>query len=114
MDWKALVMSISVIALSSNPKTKGIVPYVGPAIAATEDLIKKIPGESKADRNKRKLANAVALVKTSIKVNNELQAGTAHDVSEPVADHLIESAISVVVDSANLIHKSPLATSPEA
>jgi tRNA A37 threonylcarbamoyladenosine synthetase subunit TsaC/SUA5/YrdC len=106
MDWKSLVLMIATVALSANPKTRGLGPLVGPAITATEAMIKGKPGESKAEKNKRKLDNAVALVKTGISAGNELHAGTVGDIDPNISDKMLASIVSTVVDSANLIQRN--------
>ena len=103
MDWKALVIQVASIALATNPKTAKIAPYVGPAILETEELFKHKP-------KTEKLTNATNLVKISLNATNAQKPGT---VDTAVTDHLIASAVSVVVDTANLIHKNPtLAPAP--
>jgi len=111
MDWKALVMSLSTIALSAHPKTRAIAPYVGPAVTMTEELFTPKTGQTKKERRAAKLANAVGLVKIAIASTNAMKPGTVDDA---VSDRLIENSISVVVDGANLLHRSPIADLPAA
>lgn len=96
MDWKALVLQLSVIALGANAKTRVLVPYIGPAVTTTEDLLKGKSG-------KEKLVHATELVKIGISGANAIKPGT---VDETITDSLIAHSISTVVDATNLIHKS--------
>lgn len=96
MDWKSLAMQMAVLALGSNPKTRALAPYVGPAVATTEDLFH---GKGKD----AKLANAVALTKMAISGTNAMRPGT---IDETLSDALIAHSVSAVVDATNLVHKT--------
>lgn len=96
MDWKSLIMQIAAIALGSNPETRALAPYVGPAVATAEEVLSSKSGAEK-------LAHATELVKLGISGTNAVRPGT---VDEAVSDALIAHSISTVVDAGNLIHKS--------
>jgi hypothetical protein len=102
MNWKALITQIAMIALSSNPATMALAPLVAPAVIATEALLASKTGAEK-------LANATQLVKTGLADANVVHPGVVNTV---VTDALIQDAISTVVDSANLIHRSAVGQLP--
>lgn len=101
MDWKTLAMQMATLLLSANPKTRALTAYVGPAVAATEDLLH-------AKGKTAKLDNAVSLVKMGISGTNAVRPGT---VDESVTDALIAHTVSAVVDATNLAH-ARLAAAP--
>lgn len=113
MDWKALVMQMSMIALQANPKTRAVAPYIGTAITTTEEMLQHRPAEKTKDEwNKMRLDHAVDLVKLGMAGTNAAKPGT---VNEAVGDHMIASAITTVVDASNLVIKNPfLAGNPVA
>lgn len=98
-DWKSLAIQMAVLALGSNPKTRGLAPYVGPAVATTEELLH---GHGK----EAKLQNGITLVKMAISGANQIRPGT---VDESVSDALIAHSVSAVVDATNLVHKNAAA-----
>lgn len=103
IDWKTLVMQIAMITLATNPATAPLAPIVATAINQTEDLLKKIPGETKAERNKRKLDNAAKLAQEALAGVNVVKPGKVDTV---LTDALIKDSISTIVDATNLLHKS--------
>lgn len=93
MDWKSLAMQLALASLNANPKTRALVPYVGPAIAAAEDL-------AHADGAK-KLVHATDLVRMGISGTNAVRPGT---VDQTITDALISHTVSSIVDATNLLH----------
>lgn len=97
MDWKQMVLMIAAVALSANEKTRALVPFIGPAVATAEEM----PGKT----NPQKLAIVVELVKQGLAATNAAVPGKINVV---IADEVIASATSAVVDAANVFHKAGL------
>ena len=98
MDWKSLITQIALIALGSHPKTAKIVPHVVRGIQIAEDL-------KHGHGAQAKLAHAVDLIREGIATENTLRPGT---INEDIADEMLTTGVSAVVDAANVFKKAGL------